>query len=575
MSLWCGWVDVHRSKRQRRVASERYWADVSDAEVVFYSAQQPAPEAAAEHGGGGGGGGASAPPYAQHAGPGGPGGAGNLSMESYADILEGIDDLNFASQAPPGAEDYLPTESSDIDMGRMTVGERLYYIGCGMERNKQERLRKEREHRVVSELSQVTAKPMITQRARELPSKGVAFPEQSLAWQKRLDKERRKQSARQCMDEVAETLQTVQMSARSQALLERGRLKATYRGPIAGWNKHFARYQTKKNVVPDREIFAPNINASSATLERDGTVGDRLHEEAYRKVERLRTMMHHQSQEELVDPETRLPYFQPRVVRSRSRDVDAVVSTLLSKGQEAQKKREKQASDDARHSFTPVINQRSSEIVGVKGRRPLYDPAKFKKNSKRDRSCDKDAGGAGAEEGGAGGGGAGGSRREAASPHFSTCTQSFVRRNERLLLNRQERAKAIRRQQDAKELEQCTFTPRICKQSEDILQGGTAYVERGATATRSKSADHTHGHAHAAASQHQMSLTGMRASHGGAGAPPLREGVPAPQYDLLPTTSPAHGARGAPDALHIDPHVTSFEKEMLNVLEEWRRLEEV
>ena len=54
MSLWCGWVDVHRSKRQRRVASERYWADVSDAEVVFYSAQQPPPEAAAEHGGGGG-----------------------------------------------------------------------------------------------------------------------------------------------------------------------------------------------------------------------------------------------------------------------------------------------------------------------------------------------------------------------------------------------------------------------------------------------------------------------------------------------------------------------------------------
>ena len=173
------------------------------------------------------------------------------TTDSYGDLLADIDDLNFGTANPHSHEhDYMPTESSDMDISKLSVGERLYYIGCGMERNKQERLRREREHQVVSELSQVTAKPMITQRARELANKGLEFPEKSVLWSKRLEKERRKQSAKHCMDNIAENLQTVQMNPRSAAMLERGRLKNSYKSPIKGWNTHFARYTP--------QLFPPN-----------------------------------------------------------------------------------------------------------------------------------------------------------------------------------------------------------------------------------------------------------------------------------------------------------------------------
>eukprot|EP01061_Rhynchopus_euleeides_P029936 TRINITY_DN4958_c1_g1_i1.p1 TRINITY_DN4958_c1_g1~~TRINITY_DN4958_c1_g1_i1.p1 ORF type:complete len:646 (+),score=190.04 TRINITY_DN4958_c1_g1_i1:155-1939(+) len=465
----------------------------------------------------------------------------NMSADSYGDILAEIDGMNFATAAPNMQEgDYLPTESSDLDIAKLSVGERLYYIGCGMERNKQERLRRERENRVVSELSQVTAKPMITQRARQMSSKGVEFAEKSVLWSKRLENERRKQSAKQCMETMAETLEHVQMNPRSAALLEKGRLKATYKGPVKGWNTHFARYQTKKNIVPEREVFAPNINTSSATLHREGVVGDRLHDEAFRKTERLRDMMDVASMQELVDPQTGKPYFQPSTVRSHSRDIDTVVNTLLSKGQEAAQKRTKRSQETMgkEYTFRPHLNPRSKEIATARGRKPLYDPSKFSKRGE----------GAGGQDGGKGGP----KRASSSMPSYGIGTQSFHRRNERLLLNRQERVRAIKHEQEQRELEHCTFAPRICRQSEDILTQGQALS--GAVPLRSRSAERP---------VPPSPAVGARAGN--------TSGV-----DMMPARMMAEDrSRWGAAENNAEPHVTSFEKEMLSVLEEWRKLEEV
>ena len=203
-------------------------------------------------------------------------------------------------------------------------------------------------------------------------------------------------------------------------------------------------------------------------------MGDRLHEEACRKNERLQDMMDVRYMQELVDPASGMPYFQPNICRTPSRDVDTVVHTLLSKGEESRQKREKRthSSDDAHHSFQPVLNSRSQEIVSARGRRPLYDPQKFSKKEK-------------AEE----------EKRERERSKKSTMrvtsygigTQSFHRRNERLLISKQERVRAIKREQEQKELEHCTFTPRICRQSEEILMQGQSVS--GGMPVRSRSAE--------------------------------------------------------------------------------------
>eukprot|EP00755_Sulcionema_specki_P007258 Sspe_Gene.37748::Locus_18218_Transcript_1_1_Confidence_1.000_Length_1111::g.37748::m.37748 len=238
---------------------------------------------------------------------------------SYDDL--GLDDINFSTSLPKHGDDLL-TESSDIDIRGLSVGERLYYIGCGMERNRQERLRQERENKILQELSEVTAKPMITSKARALPAKGDAFAEHSLLWRKRMEHEKRKQAARKQMEDVAETRKKVEVDPKSQAIIERGSLRHCYKGPVSGWNKHFARYQTKKNMVPEKEIFSPNINPKSTGLHRDGDIGDRLFDEAAKKEERLRVMVSKASRDELEDPTTGQPYFHPNpssCTRSRSK----------------------------------------------------------------------------------------------------------------------------------------------------------------------------------------------------------------------------------------------------------------
>eukprot|EP01059_Diplonema_ambulator_P032916 TRINITY_DN6673_c0_g3_i1.p1 TRINITY_DN6673_c0_g3~~TRINITY_DN6673_c0_g3_i1.p1 ORF type:complete len:556 (+),score=166.61 TRINITY_DN6673_c0_g3_i1:57-1724(+) len=450
----------------------------------------------------------------------------------------------------------LLTESTDVDIRNLSVGERLYYIGCGMERNRQERLRRERENKIISELSQVTAKPMITSRARSMPSKGPDFAEQSILWSKRLEKERKKHAAKKRMDDVAETLQKVEMNPRSQAIIERGHLKAKYKGPISGWNKHFARYQTKKNTLPEREVFSPNINMSSSNLHRDGYVGERLFDEASRKEDRLRDMINMASMKELTDPTTGQPYFTPNRASSRSisreppRSIDTVVNTLLSKGQEAQKKKEKLASDarTSQFSFTPRLNSKSKEMVVAKGRKPLYStpqtPSRFSKKGHQSVP--------------------GQGEEEKKTPTYSTCTPGFMRRNERLMLHKQERVNAIKMEQERKELEQCTFTPQICRTSKDILTHGQVM----GTGYRSRSHEPVI----------EQSAIGYKPKSPHIVRSPMGE-----RHDgmKLPVGAPwpveLHGTPNPPPVVNTeaDPAVSNFEREMMSVLEEWRKLEDV
>eukprot|EP00756_Hemistasia_phaeocysticola_P057927 Hpha_TRINITY_DN34538_c0_g1::TRINITY_DN34538_c0_g1_i1::g.96367::m.96367 len=545
--------------------------------------------------------------------------------------------VDFATQRSPAGD---TTDISDIDISRLSVGERLYYLGCGQERSKQERLRKERERQALLEMSQVTAAPVITQRAKQMPSKGVAFHEQSLEWRKRLDHNKRQQQAAQASDEVVEMCQTTLVTTRSENIISR--LGSRYRGPITGWNRHFARYQTKKNTVPERELFAPNINITASIRRDPRPVGERLHEDANKREERLREASEVAVQQAVVDPVTMMPYFTPNRGRSSSRarsrtpagpsrsatpgtsvvrdimrrsasaspgsrrDLDAVVNGLLAKGQEATKKKEQMVEEAQRrtHTFRPAICGRSKDMT-TPSRRPLYEapptppiratsPAqtstggiKFSgSGSKRSAPGRRDSrdefrrdprtpGFRDSREGPPGGFHRKVSPNRNAPRFENTAEREFLLRNEKLLLNRKERVEHLKTQIAKSETANCTFTPRICSRSDEIFVAGTVYLtpERSA---RGKSP----GRSPLEGPSLQPPLSGGPAPN--LPPPPPRPGQSPPPYSAAVLSPPSDSRLSPPRARHSDPsafneaeHFRSFEQEMMGVLDEWQRMEDL
>eukprot|EP01063_Lacrimia_lanifica_P011869 TRINITY_DN18547_c0_g1_i1.p1 TRINITY_DN18547_c0_g1~~TRINITY_DN18547_c0_g1_i1.p1 ORF type:complete len:655 (+),score=222.67 TRINITY_DN18547_c0_g1_i1:58-2022(+) len=494
----------------------------------------------------------------------------NAPAYDYDDLVEGVSEVHFGVRGEVDNEDYL-TESTDIDVSKLSVGERLYYIGCGMERMKQERLRQERENKIVSELSAMTAKPMITPFARKISTGHESdFAEKTMRWRNGLERKRKAAAAQQTMMDQAENLQRVEVSKRSRAILEkREKHAAKYKGPVSGWNKHFARYQTKKNIMPDREVFTPNINKYSSKLERDGGIGDRLFEEAKKKEGRLRHMMERAAMQEIVDPVTGCAYFTPSgnvdmhdeasfgprpgahvsAERTERRDIDTVVTTLLAKGQESQN-RLKQSNSEAAFSFKPQMNKKSQELVNASKRRPLYDSEKF---SNRQRHGNEPVTKfSGRQSTPAGTPAAATPSKSPNNQRYSVCTPAFIRRNEKLLARKQERVRDIKQQQQQREMEECTFTPSICRQSEDILTGGSIQgAGSAAAARRSRSAEPVY--TTVTASAHK--------------APPA--------YGHTPPASQQPQQQVTKAVPQDDPYVSTFEKEMMSILDEWQKLEDV
>eukprot|EP01062_Namystynia_karyoxenos_P019442 TRINITY_DN1732_c0_g2_i2.p1 TRINITY_DN1732_c0_g2~~TRINITY_DN1732_c0_g2_i2.p1 ORF type:complete len:665 (+),score=171.24 TRINITY_DN1732_c0_g2_i2:81-2075(+) len=548
-----------------------------------------------------------------------------------------------------------PDAGSEIDLGGLSVGERLYYIGCGMERNRQERLREERDRRTLSELAQLSAKPMITARARRLPEKGQAFAEQAMQWSRRLEHHKRQQRALRASAEAQEVRCHSSVTARSQHIVSS--LGPRYRGPVTGWNRHFARYQTKRNQEPEADGFSPNINLSASALQRDPRpVGDRLHEEAVAREERLRRRAEVASVRQMVDPVTSQPFFTPNRGASASRaasrspgpsarsaspaagarragparDADVLVSALLSKGQQIAEKRERLAAEaqKAEHPFHPLLCARSKDMPTV-ARRPLYDPPRH------------------AEAAGAGGGGAveqpprfvsaaaaarraaaaaartvggrerqrsavrslsgGGASRRSVSASRSPAppgngrSAEFMQRNELLLKKRSANTERLRGELASRETADCTFAPRISARSETICSVGSIGAASpassarrhappppgGAAVRRSRSAD-TMTSADPARSRSPLPpppppYRGWAVSpdSGAALSPPRRfadpascpgEAPSAPPPGIPPPQSlPAPKAPGEAEG----PQLMRFEQEMMSVLDEWRRLEEL
>ena len=87
----------------------------------------------------------------------------------------------IANLIGPDKEEEAANDAPEI----RNVCHRLYYVGCGKEKEKQEKLKQERDKILVQEMAQLTQRPNITGRAREKQSKGAYFAEHALLWDRK------------------------------------------------------------------------------------------------------------------------------------------------------------------------------------------------------------------------------------------------------------------------------------------------------------------------------------------------------------------------------------------------------
>eukprot|EP00672_Neobodo_designis_P024987 CAMPEP_0174848470 /NCGR_PEP_ID=MMETSP1114-20130205/13543_1 /TAXON_ID=312471 /ORGANISM="Neobodo designis, Strain CCAP 1951/1" /LENGTH=608 /DNA_ID=CAMNT_0016082773 /DNA_START=46 /DNA_END=1872 /DNA_ORIENTATION=- len=348
----------------------------------------------------------------------------------------------------------------DVSPTGRSVGHRLYYTGTGRERQKQERLRDERERLLMSEMAQMTQRPNITARARSKMSKGQYFADHASMWSEQRDQRLRKAAQEVAKERFADVRDKPALNPRSEALVK---AHGEYKGPVRHWKEHFEKFSARRvrDEARDAAAFTPNINANAVRVDVERTISDRLYQDSSSRRERLSQLAHEQQARELIDPGTGRPLFQPHALRRGSptpqRDPEELSMQLHDESYEAARRREiaAQSHPDSQHSFKPTINPASEELA-KRARKPLYVPRAQRAEEERQRKERIQR-----------------ARSADASPRVAPQTRvsvdEFLRRAQRNEMTRAQKLAAIRAQQDDRELGECVFHPRISRRSEDIF----------------------------------------------------------------------------------------------------------
>lgn len=473
------------------------------------------------------------------------------------------------------------------------VGHRLYHVGTGRERIKQERMREQREQLLMQEMAQMTQRPNITRRAQSKPSKGAYFADHATMWSVQRDQHIR-QTAKEVNEErYAEVRESPAINSRSDKIV---RTAGEHKGPVRGWEQRFAKFCAKRSAgdaTTQKETFSPNINANAVRVDVERSIAERLYEDSHVRKERLRMLSREQQARELVDEATGRPLFNPHALksspaRSRSRTA-AELSAQLHDDQLEQSRRKAMLSAayrDPELTFSPNINK-CSEILATRTRKPLYVPRAQREKEERERRERQRA------------------KSAEASPRVEkgpVNIDEFLRRAQRNEIARAHKLAAIRDEEEDRETRECTFQPHISARSEDLFNKSNMSgapmrspldalasphsTDRGGTqlsfaASPQRTPKTQRGKAAAAEFAAVMAQQGVAADTGKAHSPGRQrtpKAVPAlraPSTGTDAQRSPSRGGGADPQMENVDHYIAQFESQMYTVLEEWRRLEEV
>eukprot|EP01064_Diplonema_japonicum_P032303 TRINITY_DN6027_c0_g1_i2.p1 TRINITY_DN6027_c0_g1~~TRINITY_DN6027_c0_g1_i2.p1 ORF type:complete len:597 (+),score=188.50 TRINITY_DN6027_c0_g1_i2:248-2038(+) len=408
--------------------------------------------------------------------------ASSRSSSGGCDYVE----FHLNQQAPLDA--LSDSESGVSDISKMDIGERLYYAGCGAEQKKQAFVKQERESKVLNELSQLS-QPKITRKGREQPPRGDEFRSAGVSgmWKERLEMVRQK---RKELEEESIKMQTtgVPMGSNSKRIVEQN-MARKYHGPISGWEVHRDRHLKKQYPAADPfDTFVPNINREKNLGSYKGEVFSRLHTDAVKRtVPTGETTPKQTNTITFISQTEKDRRERASVSPSVKGDAtpDFVVHRLLSAGQAKERRRAKVSAEfseaaERKYSYHPSLNEKSLELAAERRKRKAQERASPSIHttvslSKVSQPCSP-------------------TKPKTSATHETRkmMDNDFLMRNNKQVVHRMELAKSNEREKVSRELEHCTFYPRLNPNSEALLaersQGtGREYIASFKTETSSPS----------------------------------------------------------------------------------------
>lgn len=507
------------------------------------------------------------------------------------------------------------------------VGDRLFQVGCSKEREKNERLREERDRQLMSEMAQMTQRPNITQRARTRPGKGSHFCEHAMIWEEK-KREHRDEMARAIHRDISKDVTGSPSINRTSVEIVQQR--GDYSGPVSGWEEHFARFCAKRSNTTTQSgtMFNPNINANAVRAGGDKPISERLFEEFSERRERRRQAVLDAQQQELVDKATGRQLFTPQALQpgSTGRRPEEVSQQLYEDNSILERRRADAVEKlDPDMTFTPKVNETSAYLASKVVRRPLHEPKRAPTdgqftpgrgtmNSARSRSTDDI------------------NSQPNSTPKVSV--REFLQRTQRADAGRASRIAAIKNAMHERDTSECTFQPRINSKSQQIFESTNAAGTPMASPSVALGSPYADAQPQAGLSPKSGSKQFSRLSRAAAteleaamlaadispAYPPAQEASPARLNTSVRPRSPAHTQVSTPGRTAVggqapssnlaspvlpatgrstgrtpmpsgpartadvaqptelssaDHYIQQFERQMYAVLDEWRRLEEV
>ncbi|KAJ9450166.1 hypothetical protein DIPPA_20897 [Diplonema papillatum] len=425
-----------------------------------------------------------------------------------------------------GADGDQDSDFTD-NLAKLDVGKRLYYAGCGAAQKRQAFVQKERESKILSELSQL-AEPKITYKGKSQPSRTDEFRSLGVAqmYRERAEMERLKKEQSE-MIRVQRQSEGTHINRTSRTIVETA-LRRRYKGPVSNWEAHNSRYLARFTERPPEHSFQPNVNRNmwiknNQHLQEE--VFTRLHTDAAKRlvpkeepeapngpISFISTSKQRSMSTPKVDTGSHTPLHTPEQrdpINLSMAGSDAVVNRLLSAGQLKERKRRDTEVPAERFSFHPTLNRHSLELAEERKRKQIervnliaegkevelfdkpahgrdhhtYDP-RFSSPTHETRRTQSQSRSASANPNRL-------SRHSvhsmasATTPAGSAQTHTsdqggrrlhrdFLKRNNQRLMQRAERSSVYARERSSRDMAECTFTPKLCERSESLIKDNAA-----------------------------------------------------------------------------------------------------
>lgn len=365
-----------------------------------------------------------------------------------------------AASRPPPTKDERPYTD---DMGNVFAnkGEELYKKSLSKKAGLEEKLERARKEKSVKEKGEILARPKILPASRNRRGEdGLSFADYTWKWASEKE-ERRKRLSQRVREQEEKAIGRPEslMSSHSRKICD----KRCPPSVVDDWEAHFVKFLSRRSGGTGRSEEPPEVAA--ATGRGEGSVAksaeacERLHDAAVALQEKKRIAELIRQREFDFDPQTGQQMFVPSTRSPPGAMSPEDFERRLKAGREMSMRVAERVSEEESErirlecTFSPHINRKSA-LLAQRNRRPLYSPPSARTSPKPPKSSKAD---------------------DSVSVSSSMMSRDdafddFLQRSAQMAQSALVKKSVLEEGIISKEMESCSFAPRVCPQSERILR---------------------------------------------------------------------------------------------------------